>query len=201
MFIDISAHLRAKTMFGEIVHTHIVYTDQCHSLSPRLRFFLHPWPLFSLNFMCSLFGHPLSKLSAVCLCMIQVHQLEHCNLQSPHPWRKQTFHPSIAINCYWAGLHEAFIHLPCDFGRLILCRNYACSHRAAMLMCPRALLCTANIASVMYVHYFWLVKKKKKTTFPMELFFLKTSKGIITVTQAYIFSWGRLRPEAAGVEG
>lgn len=77
MFIDISAHLRNKTILGEIIHTDIVCTDQCYSLSPRLWFFLHSQPLFSLNFMCSLFGNPLSKLSAVCMCMIQAHQLEH----------------------------------------------------------------------------------------------------------------------------
>lgn len=134
MFIDISAHLRDKTILGETVHTDIVCTDQCHSLSPGLGFFLHFRTLFSPNFICSLFGNPLRKLSAVCMCMIQAHQLEHWQPSVATSLKKNRLsspqQPSTA-NSFSAigwGLHEAFFHLPCDFGCLILCRNWACSH-------------------------------------------------------------------------
>lgn len=159
MFIDISVHLRDKTIFWEFCTCiwYVLIKSTPYSLHSNFS----STPLFSCNFMCSLFETHWGHCLDVHRCWIIYWSTS--NLPESHPWRKHTFPPSAAINCksflsYWVGLPEAFLH-PCwDWGRLLLRRHCACSHSDHVFTCATALSCPANKVSAMYGHYFRLLK-------------------------------------------
>lgn len=159
MFIDISVHLRDKTIFWEFCTAHGMYWLNPLPIPYTPIFPLRP---FSLAISCALFfeTHWVHCLD-VRRCWIIYWSTS--NLPEPHPWRKHTFPPSAAINCksflsYWVGLPEAFLH-PCwDWGCLLLSMHCACSHSDHVFTCATALSCPANKVSAMYGHYFRLLK-------------------------------------------
>lgn len=91
MFIDISVHLRDKTIFWEFCTCiwYVLIKSTPYSLHSNFS----STPLFSCNFMCSLFWNPLRTLSG-CAQMLD-HLLEH---QQPSGVTslKKTYFPSLS---------------------------------------------------------------------------------------------------------